>query len=347
MADSIYKDINPATDVLNVQRVVKEDLYNTRKFQSIPFTSGNNYDIVTSSVPSTDTDYYNKITFVNKSGSSTTYFSYINAESSSYSDSSGSAMSYWNFKNMLYPNSSGYLVDDGTYSGTSEEMTIISVNREFYRDGIDGRYFGVLLNTGSSASISSSVSNNEFDGDSDIVTLVADMSNEKNSRLGTKYFLYPLSSSVASSTVIYDSDTDEYTHETDMDKTKPYGELLVEQGTIVLYRDIIKTDHALLNDTDPLDFVAGFGGRSFMQLNGTIYSSNLKLKEHNFTTNPTFFEENSQEIIKEDFRENPVVYITGIGLYNQKNECIAFGRPSKPLKKSFSDELVFKIELNY
>lgn len=347
MADSIYKDINPRTDVLNVQRVVTEDLYNTRKFQSIPFTEANNYSIVTSSVPTSEGDYYNKITFINKSGSSTTYFSYVDAVSSSYAESSGSGMTYWNFKNMMYPNSTKYEVNDGTYNGSSSAMTIISVNREFYRDGIDARYFGVLLNTSSVASISGSVTNNEFSGNNNIVTLVPDMSNERNSRMGSKYFLYPLSSSVANSTVIYDSDTDEYVHNTAINKTKPYGELLSEQGAIILYRDIIKTDYATLNDSEPLDFVAGFGGRSFMQLNGTIFTSNIKLQDHNFTTNPTFFEDNSQEIIKDHFREDPTVYVTGIGLYNEKNELIAFGRPSKPLKKSFSDELVFKIELNY
>lgn len=346
MADSIYKDIEPLTDTLNVQRVVTENLYDIEKFQSIPFNNGNGYEVVSSSIPSSETDYYNKISFVNKSGSSTTYFSYVNAKSSSYSEASGSGMTFWNFKNLMYPNATKFIVNDGTYDGESTEMTIISVNREFYRDGIDGTYFSVLINTSSVASISSSVTNNEFSGNNDIISIVPDVSNERNSRLGLKYYLYPLSS-VSNSTVIYDADTDEYTHNTTMDKTKPYGELLAEQGTIILYRDIIKTDYGSLSDSDPLDFVAGLGGRSFMQLNGTIYTSNLKLREHNFTTNPTFFEDNSQEIIKSHFREDPTVYVTGLGLYNEKNELIAFGRPSKPLKKSFSDELVFKIELNY
>lgn len=350
MSDSVYKKISQLEDMRVVQRVATQELFGNKQFTSIPFTENNGYELKSSSLPSTDTEYYNKIYFINKSGSSSTYFSYIDAKSSSYDQSTGSngaGISYWNFTKLMYPHSSEYKINDGNYSGSTSEMTILSVNREYYKDGIKPDLFSVLLNTSSVANVTSSVTNNEFSQDNGIISIFPG-DREYTSRLGDKRYLYPLSSSVASSTVIYDSDSDEFEYQTAIDTSKPYGELIVDHGVVILYRDIIKEDHANLNDDpDVGNFVAGFGGGNFIQLNGTIMTSNIKLNEFNYTTNPTFFEDDSPEIIKEQFRVNPVTYVTGVGVYNENNELIAFGRPSKPLKNSFADELVFKIELNY
>lgn len=64
--------------------------------------------------------------------------------------------------------------------------------------------------------------------------------------------------------------------------------------------------------------------------------------EFNKSTNPTYVENFK---IKQNFANNPIVYITTIGLYNDDGECLALGKFSKPLKKSYNSSYVIKIEI--
>ena len=45
--------------------------------------------------------------------------------------------------------------------------------------------------------------------------------------------------------------------------------------------------------------------------------------------------------------ENPVVYVTTIGLYNDYNELLAVAKLSKPFKKTFDRELLFRVKLDF
>ena len=44
---------------------------------------------------------------------------------------------------------------------------------------------------------------------------------------------------------------------------------------------------------------------------------------------------------------NPKVYITTIGLYNDSNELLAVAKLSKPLVKDFTKEALIRIKLDY
>jgi len=44
---------------------------------------------------------------------------------------------------------------------------------------------------------------------------------------------------------------------------------------------------------------------------------------------------------------DPKVYVTSIGLYNNDNELLAVAKLSKPVLKSKSDEVTFKIRLDF
>jgi len=44
---------------------------------------------------------------------------------------------------------------------------------------------------------------------------------------------------------------------------------------------------------------------------------------------------------------DPKVYITTVGLYNDNNELLATAKLSKPVQKSFDRELLVKVRLDY
>ncbi len=62
--------------------------------------------------------------------------------------------------------------------------------------------------------------------------------------------------------------------------------------------------------------------------------------EFNISSNPTYL---TGWTIKKEFLQNPLVYITTIGLYNDNNDCLAIAKLSKPLKKKYEDSYMIKI----
>lgn len=73
--------------------------------------------------------------------------------------------------------------------------------------------------------------------------------------------------------------------------------------------------------------------------------------EFNYTLNPSYFDivndGKDSLVVKDKLRMSkfPFVYITTIGLYNDSGDLLAVAKLSKPIKKTFSDELVIKIKL--
>jgi hypothetical protein len=64
--------------------------------------------------------------------------------------------------------------------------------------------------------------------------------------------------------------------------------------------------------------------------------------EFNRTTNPSYLDNWK---IKQQFINNPVSYITSIGLYNDTGDCLAIAKLSKPLKNDYDSSHIIKIEL--
>ena len=73
--------------------------------------------------------------------------------------------------------------------------------------------------------------------------------------------------------------------------------------------------------------------------------------EFNYTLNPSYFDfvDDGKDslVVRDKLRMSkfPFVYITTIGLYNDAGDLLAVAKLSRPIKKTFSDELVIKIKL--
>ena len=83
-----------------------------------------------------------------------------------------------------------------------------------------------------------------------------------------------------------------------------------------------------------------------VELNSTIYFCRANHNEFNYSANPTYLS-SSQIRVKSTTSDNPVTYITTVGLYSSDNELLAVAKLSEPLKKDPNTELTLRVRLDY
>lgn len=88
-------------------------------------------------------------------------------------------------------------------------------------------------------------------------------------------------------------------------------------------------------------------GRSAESVSSTHYFVRVKNAEYNFSNNPTFVTGSVGEIAQATFIGDPKVYITTVGMYNDRQELLAVGKLSQPIKKTFSNEVLIKVKLDF
>lgn len=95
------------------------------------------------------------------------------------------------------------------------------------------------------------------------------------------------------------------------------------------------------------DTLFEFRARSRETISSTHYFVRLRNNEFNYSNNPTFKNQGDNTIIIPQFKSDPKVYITTVGLYNDNNELLAVAKLSKPVRKSFAEELLLRIRLDF
>jgi hypothetical protein len=82
------------------------------------------------------------------------------------------------------------------------------------------------------------------------------------------------------------------------------------------------------------------------ELNSTVYFCRANANEFNYSSNPTYLT-SSQIRVKETRTDEPVSYITTVGLYGANNELMATAKLSEPLKKTPANEFTLRVRLDY
>ena len=77
------------------------------------------------------------------------------------------------------------------------------------------------------------------------------------------------------------------------------------------------------------------------------YFCRAKANEFNYSQNLTFWSGSQYDIRHSDMINNPQVYITEVGLYDEAGDLMAIGRLSSALEKNFSSEAIVKVRLTY
>ena len=76
-------------------------------------------------------------------------------------------------------------------------------------------------------------------------------------------------------------------------------------------------------------------------------------RDFNYSNNPTYVWDGTDgrhakgQIYNQDFITDPKTYITTVGLYNDSNELVAVAKLSRPAVKSFDQELLIKVRLDF
>lgn len=91
----------------------------------------------------------------------------------------------------------------------------------------------------------------------------------------------------------------------------------------------------------------GFQGRSSEKVKSTYYFVRARAGQYNFSNNPSYTTGSEGDLSQATFINNPVSYITTVGMYNDNFELVAVAKLSKPIKKSFTEEALIKVKLDY
>lgn len=83
-----------------------------------------------------------------------------------------------------------------------------------------------------------------------------------------------------------------------------------------------------------------------VELNSTIYFCRINHNEFNYSSNPTYLS-SSQIRVKETSLDEPVSYITSVGLYSSDNELLAVAKLSEPLKKTPQNTMILRTRLDF
>jgi hypothetical protein len=139
-----------------------------------------------------------------------------------------------------------------------------------------------------------------------------------------------------------------------------YGLVFPDLGTILLnpaaISQSIQVAPSRSNNSDGLNnqrlFNAISLGASFaLNSEETVTSDYVFVRarnsEFNYSENPSFISGSTGEVIYDNFINQPQVYITTIGMYNDSNDLLAVAKMSRPLLKDFTKEALVRVKLDF
>jgi len=87
------------------------------------------------------------------------------------------------------------------------------------------------------------------------------------------------------------------------------------------------------------------------ELNSTVYFCRVNHNDYNYSANPTYLSTSaggrSHIRVKNNAEDEPISYITSVGLYSADNALMAVAKLSEPLKKTPSTEFTLRVRLDY
>ena len=98
-------------------------------------------------------------------------------------------------------------------------------------------------------------------------------------------------------------------------------------------------------DMDRQDYA--LQARNAETVTSTHYFVRVKNGEYNFSNNPTFTTGSLGDFSQPTFVGDPRTYITTVGMYNDRQELLAVAKLSQAIQKSFSNEALIKVKLDF
>lgn len=240
---------------------------------------------------------------------------------------------YSQYRNQLLPPTDNVFSFDGT---DSDEVFVINLARARFRQKIDAGNWELRLGSGSTLGSATAFSSFiDTSGASDDYTL---------NEAGRVFLIKSGSGGVTASNTTY-------------------GLFYPDQGVFVFHAGLMRSNLGWpINSASAASLVQArnhvtmsmalknasyFAARSEEKVTSTHYFVRITNKEFNFSNNPTFVTGSSGRLRHSSMLRNPSVYITSIGMYDPANRLVAVAKLSRPLLKSFNNEALIKIKLDW
>ena len=105
--------------------------------------------------------------------------------------------------------------------------------------------------------------------------------------------------------------------------------------------------HTSISGAAVINASHGFAARNEEKVQSTYYFVRAKNGEYNFSNNPSYTSGSNGAFSQTTFANNPKSYITTVGLYNSSQQLLAVAKLSKPILKSFANEVLVKVKLDF
>lgn len=99
------------------------------------------------------------------------------------------------------------------------------------------------------------------------------------------------------------------------------------------------------NEADPSGDLFGFKSRCIKNKYVKYAHIRIHNQHYNYSNNPTYVEDKITGKIINAFQQKNQVYITSIGLYNDKKELLAVAKLSKPIIKNSTEEAIITVKI--
>jgi len=124
----------------------------------------------------------------------------------------------------------------------------------------------------------------------------------------------------------------------------------VDLGTLRTSNTEVNNPEKLLNKLNlggEASTSPGWTLNSNEQLSSDFIFVRARSQNFNYSTNPSFISGSDGAVLYDSFINDPQVYITTVGLYNNDQELVAVAKLSRPLLKDFTKELLVRIKLDF
>jgi len=93
-----------------------------------------------------------------------------------------------------------------------------------------------------------------------------------------------------------------------------------------------------------------FKARNEEEVKSTYYFLRVRNSKFNFSNNPSYMTSSADgvvQLMQSTFIGDPKSYITTVGLYNDASELLAVAKISRPILKSYANEILLKVKLDF
>ena len=328
---------------------------NTNNLQTAFTSSANNFISPTSSgffhldvhdkvLTDTSAELQYSVAYGNRLGSGSPDFT---NDSGSHGQNA-SRVTYGAYRNLVFGDENQFFTFD---THTPDDIYVINVARARYKQTLKPGTLNLQL----SASVAASPStHHNFQLTDDSVT---QNGSAKLTNLGRQFNIVSGSSGVRSGSFLGQ-----------VAATASYGLFYPDAGVIILNPDAFGSGSGFLSPNlsrgemtnyegvgkkrnPELLYHAISGAANFIvdteeKVTSQYYFARAKNFEYNYTTNPSFTDD-SGNLTFSSMINNPVTYITTVGLYNDSSDLVAVAKLSQPVVKDFTKEALIRVKLDY